>query len=119
MENSSSSDENSDVGYEPSPCSTDPNDQSTMSGDSFVYCRTYSSTSVFSEPVDDHHSCCSEASPSCSSHWSTRRSGEVVPQKQALLTRLVTKECKNSNADDHQKLDDLESLDLGMSKQFA
>ncbi|XP_052878395.1 rop guanine nucleotide exchange factor 3-like isoform X2 [Gossypium arboreum] len=112
MENSSNSDENYDVGYQPSPCSTDPNDQSTMSGDSFVYCRTYSSTSVFSEPVDDHHSCCSEASPSCSSHWSTRRSGGVVPQKQALLTRLVTKQCKNSNADDHQKLDDLESLDL-------
>ncbi|KAG8475130.1 hypothetical protein CXB51_032000 [Gossypium anomalum] len=112
MENSSNSDENYDVGYQPSPCSTDPNDQSTMSGDSFVYCRTYSSTSVFSEPADDHHSCCSEASPSCSSHWSTRRSGGVVPQKQALLTRLVTKQCKNSNADDHQKLDDLESLDL-------
>nr|KJB49485.1 hypothetical protein B456_008G121400 [Gossypium raimondii] len=112
MENSSNSDENYDVGYQPSPCSTDPNDQSTMSGDSFVYCRTYSSTSVFSEPVDDHHSCCSEASPSCSSHWSTKRSGGVVPQKQALLTRLVTKQCKNSNAGDHQKLDDLESLDL-------
>ncbi|KAB1998926.1 hypothetical protein ES319_D12G124500v1 [Gossypium barbadense] len=98
MENSSNSDENYDVGYQPSPCSTDPNDQSTMSGDSFVYCRTYSSTSVFSEPVDDHHSCCSEASPSCSSHWSTKRTGGVVPQKQALLTRLVTKQCKNSNA---------------------
>ncbi|KAA3462249.1 rop guanine nucleotide exchange factor 3-like isoform X1 [Gossypium australe] len=88
MENSSNSDENYDVGYQPSPCSTDPNDQSTMSGDSFVYCRTYSSTSVFSEPVDDHHSCCSEASPSCCSHWSTRGSGGVVPQKQTLLTRL-------------------------------
>ncbi|TYH95728.1 hypothetical protein ES332_A12G127000v1 [Gossypium tomentosum] len=122
MENSSNSDENYDVGYQPSPCSTDPNDQSTMSGDSFVYCRTYSSTSVFSEPVDDHHSCCSEASPSCSSHWSTRRSGGLVPQKQALLTRLVTKQCKNSNADDHQKLDDLESLDLElemMKERFA
>ena len=111
MDNLSNSDKNYDLGYQPSPSSIDQNDQSTtgtpgystLSGDSFVYCRTYSETSAFSDPVDDH-SCCGEASPS---HWPATRSGA---QNQAVLTRLGTKQRK-SNSD--EKLDDLESLDLG------
>ncbi|XVF22544.1 hypothetical protein REPUB_Repub12eG0181200 [Reevesia pubescens] len=120
MDNLSNSDENYDLGYQPSPSSIDQNDQSTtetpgystMSGDSFVYFRTYSETSAFSDPVDDQ-SCCSEASPS---HWPATRSGA---QNQAVLTRLATKQPK-SNAE--EKLDDLESLDLElemMKERFA
>ncbi|KAE8703692.1 Rop guanine nucleotide exchange factor 2 [Hibiscus syriacus] len=120
MDNLSNTDENYDLGYQPSPCSTEQNDQSTtetpgcstMSGDSFLYCRTYSGNSAFSEPVDDH-SFCSEASPS---HCPARRSGD---QKLAVLTRLGKKQCK-SNVD--EKLDELESLDLElemMKERFA
>ncbi|XVF80069.1 hypothetical protein PTKIN_Ptkin15bG0041100 [Pterospermum kingtungense] len=105
---------NCDVGYQPSPSSTDQNDQSTpgystMSGDSFVYCRTYSETSAFSDPVDGH-SCSSEASPS---QWPPpTRSGS---HNHAVLTRLGTKQRKSS-------ADDLESLDLElemMKERFA
>ncbi|XWS35788.1 hypothetical protein CRYUN_Cryun20dG0026000 [Craigia yunnanensis] len=120
MDNLSNSDENYDLGYQPSSSSTDQNDQSTtgtpgystLTGDSFVYCRTYSETSTFSDPVDDN-SCCSEASPS---YWPATRSGA---QNQAVLTRLGTKQRK-SNSD--EKLDDLESLDLElelMKERFA
>ncbi|KAE8701015.1 Rop guanine nucleotide exchange factor 2 [Hibiscus syriacus] len=120
MDNLSNTNENYDPGYQPSPCSTEQNDQSTtetpgcstMSGDSFLYYRTYSGNSAFSEPVDDH-SCCSEASPS---HFPARRSGA---QKLAVLTRLGTKQRKS---DVDEKLDELESLDLElemMEERFA
>ncbi|XWS32183.1 hypothetical protein CRYUN_Cryun23aG0138700 [Craigia yunnanensis] len=91
MDNLSSSDENYDLGYQPSP-SIDQNDQSTIG---------IPGCSTLSDSVD--HSCCSEASPS---HWPATRSGA---QNQAVLTRLGTKQRK-SNAD--EKLDDQEALDL-------
>ncbi|MBA0617348.1 hypothetical protein Godav_026805 [Gossypium davidsonii] len=121
MENLSNSDENYDLGYQPSPSFVDQNDQSipetpgysTLSGESFVYGRTCSETSAFSDPIDDH-SCCSEASPS---HWPPTRS---MAQKQAVLSRLGTKQ-RGSNEDEKQ-LDYLESLELElemMKERFA
>ena len=111
MDNSSSFDEVSDPGYQPSPSSLDQNDQpavetpgySTMSGDSFMFGRTYSETSAFSDPIDDN-SYSSEPSPS---HWPVTKSGA---QHQAMLRRLEMKQQKQV-ADD--KLDDQESVDLG------
>ncbi|XWS77026.1 hypothetical protein CRYUN_Cryun01aG0228200 [Craigia yunnanensis] len=103
MDNLSNSDENYDLGYQPSPTSIDQNDQSTTGTPGY---------STLSDPIDDH-SCCSEASPS---HWPATRSGAQI---QAVLTRLGTKQRK-SNAD--EKLDDLESLDLElemMKERFA
>ncbi|KAJ6879407.1 rop guanine nucleotide exchange factor 3-like [Populus alba x Populus x berolinensis] len=110
MDNSSSFDEVSDPGYQPSPSSLDQNDQpavetpgySTMSGDSFMFGRTYSETSAFSDPIDDN-SYSSEPSPS---HWPVTKSGA---QHQAMLRRLEMKQQKQV-ADD--KLDDQESVDL-------
>ncbi|KAK8478653.1 hypothetical protein V6N11_031232 [Hibiscus sabdariffa] len=122
MENLSNSDENYDLGYQLSPSSLDQIDQSipetpgysTFSGGSFVYGRTYSGISAFSDPVDGH-SCFSEASPF---HWTTTtRSGA---QNQAVLTRIGTKQLEN-NADEKQ-LDYLESLELEletMKERFA
>ncbi|TYI54834.1 hypothetical protein E1A91_D11G100500v1 [Gossypium mustelinum] len=121
MENLSNSDENYDLGYQPSPSFVDQNDQSipetpgysTLSGESFVYGRTCSETSAFSDPIDDH-SCCSEASPS---HWPPKRS---MAQNQAVLSRLGTKQ-RGSNEDEKQ-LDYLESLELElemMKERFA
>ncbi|KAI5564578.1 hypothetical protein BDE02_14G068600 [Populus trichocarpa] len=110
MDNSSSFDEVSDPGYQPSPSSLDQNDHpavetpvySTMSGDSFMFGRTYSETSAFSDPIDDN-SYSSEPSPS---HWPVTKSGA---QHQAMLRRLEMKQQKQV-ADD--KLDDQESVDL-------
>ncbi|PON92083.1 PRONE domain containing protein [Trema orientale] len=122
MNNLSNSDENYDLGYQPSPSSLDQNDQSTtetpgystFSGDSFAYCRTNSETSAFSEPIDDQ-SYSSEPSPSC---WPGLKSGGV--HNQAVLTRLGMKQHKNL-VDDH-KLDDQEALDSElelMKERFA
>ncbi|PON43032.1 PRONE domain containing protein [Parasponia andersonii] len=122
MDNLSNSDENYDLGYQPSPSSLDQNDQSTtetpgystFSGDSFAYCRTNSETSAFSEPIDDQ-SCSSEPSPSC---WPSLKPGGV--HNQAVLTRLGMKQHKNL-VDDH-KLDDQEALDSElelMKERFA
>lgn len=110
MDNSFSSDENFDLGYQPSPSSIDQNDQSaaetpvysTMSGDSLVYCRTYSQTSGFSDPTDDHTCYCSEPSPS---HWPVNKSGGA--SNHPVLTRLGMKQHKND------KLDDQESAEAG------
>ncbi|XP_048320673.1 rop guanine nucleotide exchange factor 3 isoform X2 [Ziziphus jujuba] len=110
MDNLSNPDENYDLGYQPSPSSLDQNDQSTtetpgystMSGDSFVYCRTNSETSAFCETISDQ-SCSGEASPSC---WPDLKSGV---HNQAVLTRLGMKQHKNVIADD--KSDDQEALD--------
>ncbi|KAB5527097.1 hypothetical protein DKX38_020944 [Salix brachista] len=117
MDNSSNFDEVSDPGYQPSPSSLDRNDQSavetpgysTMSGDSFMFGRTYSETSAFSDPIDDN-SYSSEPSPS---HLSVTKSGA---QHQAILGRLEMKRQKQV-ADD--KLDDQESarLELEMMKE--
>ncbi|KAE8665812.1 Rop guanine nucleotide exchange factor 2 [Hibiscus syriacus] len=111
MENLSNSDENYDLGYQLSPSSVDQINQSipetlgysTFSGGSFVYDRTFSGRSAFSEPVDDR-SCFSEASPF---HWAATRGGA---QNQAVLSRLGTKKLEN-NADEKQ-LEYLESLEL-------
>ncbi|KAG5231357.1 hypothetical protein OIU76_005802 [Salix suchowensis] len=117
MDNSSNFDEVSDPGYQPSPSSLDRNDQSavetpgysTMSGDSFMFGRTYSETSAFSDPIDDN-SYSSEPSPS---HLSVTKS---EAQHQAILGRLEMKRQKQV-ADD--KLDDQESarLELELMKE--
>lgn len=114
MDNLSNSDENYDLGYQPSPSSLDQNDQSitetpgysTFSGDSFAYCRTNSETSAFSEPIDDQ-SYSSEPSPS---FWPGLKSGGV--HNQAVLTRLGMKRHKNLVGD--HKLDDQEPSDTGV-----
>ncbi|KAK4379253.1 hypothetical protein RND71_001115 [Anisodus tanguticus] len=63
MDNISSPDESPDVGYgyQPSP-STETTGLSTLSGNSFAYCRTNSETSAFSEHTDEN-SCSETASP--------------------------------------------------------
>lgn len=110
MDNSSNFDEISEPSYQPSPSSLDQNDQSTvetpvystMSGDSFMFGRTYSETSAFSDPIDDN-SYSSEPSPS---HWPVTKSGA---QNQAMFGRLEMKQQKQVVDD---KLDDQESVDL-------
>ncbi|KAL4361082.1 hypothetical protein GQ457_04G031510 [Hibiscus cannabinus] len=119
MENLSNSDENYDLGYQLSPSSLDQSipetpGYSTFSGGSFVYGRTYSGISAFSDPVDGH-SCFSEASPF---HWATTT--RSAAQNQAVLSRIGTKQLEN-NADEKQ-LDYLESLELEletMKERFA
>lgn len=101
-------DENYDLGYQPSPSSMDQTDQSAaetpghsaFSGDSFVYCRTNSETSAFSDA-----SYSSDASPSC---WPVLKSGA---HNQAVLTRLGMKQHKNVVSDDNSG--DQEILDAG------
>ncbi|KAL6981964.1 Rop guanine nucleotide exchange factor 3 [Sarracenia purpurea var. burkii] len=76
MDNMENPDENDDPGYQPSLSSLDQNDDSptgtagfsTMSADSFGYCRTSSAMSGGSEPTDDN-SCSATPSP-C---WRLRR----------------------------------------------
>lgn len=110
MDNSSNFDEISEPSYQPSPSSLDQNDQSTvetpvystMSGDSFMFGRTYSETSAFSDPIDDN-SYSSEPSPS---HWPVTKSGA---QNQAMFGRLEMKQQKQVVDD---KLDDQEPVDL-------
>ncbi|KAH7577932.1 hypothetical protein ACOSP7_000987 [Xanthoceras sorbifolium] len=118
MENSSNLDENYDLGYQPSLSSIDQNDHqsttetpvySTMSGDSFAYCRTYSETSAFSDPIDDNSSC-SEPSPS---NWPPAKSG------QAVLSRSGMKQNKTGI---ENKVDDPEAMALEleiMKERFA
>ncbi|XP_059651411.1 rop guanine nucleotide exchange factor 3-like [Cornus florida] len=110
MENVSNADENDDVGYHPSPSSVDQNDQSstetpgcsTLSGDSFTYCRTYSETSGFSEPTDDQNSCSDTASPSC---WPVPKSPH-----QSVLSRFGMRNMHKLEGD--KKPDDQEALDI-------
>ncbi|XP_031275868.1 rop guanine nucleotide exchange factor 3-like [Pistacia vera] len=114
MENSSHLYENYDPGYQPSPSSIDQNDHSTtetpvystMSGDSFAYCRTYSEISTLSDPIDDN-SCCSEPFPS---NWPPAKSGHTV------LSRSGMKQQKTPM---DGKLDDQEAgeLELEMMKE--
>lgn len=119
MDNSSNFDENSDVGYQPSPSSVDQNDHSNsitetagyspFSVDSFAYCRTNSEVSNLSEPIDDN-SYASEPSPS-PSPWMTvnKHRGSHV----AALSRLGMKQRRHS-LDDGDKSDDLDLLESGL-----
>ncbi|XP_061373532.1 rop guanine nucleotide exchange factor 3-like [Gastrolobium bilobum] len=120
MDDSSNFDENSDVGYEPSPSSVDQNDHSVtetagyspFSGDSSTYCRTNSEVSSFSEPVDDN-SYASEPSPSL---WKTMKHGAG----QAALSRLGMNQCRHSFDDKpDDDLDLLESELEMMKEKFA
>ncbi|KAF3441495.1 hypothetical protein FNV43_RR15409 [Rhamnella rubrinervis] len=117
MDNLSNPDENYDLGYQPSPSSVDQTDQSAIgtpghsifSGDSFVYCRTNSETSAFSDA-----SYSSDASPS---RWPVLKSGA---HNQAVLSRLGMKHHKNVVSDD--KSDDQEILEAElelMKERFA
>ncbi|XVF33328.1 hypothetical protein REPUB_Repub17cG0158900 [Reevesia pubescens] len=88
MENLSNSDENYDLGYQPSPSSTDQNDQSTI----------------------ETPGCCSEASPS---HWPATRSGA---HSRAVLTRIGTKLLKSNTDEKLDDLESLD-LELEMMKE--
>ncbi|XP_050387358.1 rop guanine nucleotide exchange factor 3 [Argentina anserina] len=114
MDNSLNSDEIYDLGYQPSPSSMDQSaaETSTMSGDSFLYRRTNSDVSAFSESIDDS-SYSGEASPSC---WPNVKSNT---SNHAVLRRLEMKK-RMDLADD--KLEDLEAVDSElelMKERFA
>lgn len=112
MDNSSNSDESYDACCRPSP-SVDQNDQSasgtslysTMSGDSFAYCRTNSEASNFSETIDDNTF---SGEPSPSQSLSIKRS-----PNQAVLLRSERK------LNRHLLDDKLEHRDLVESGLFA
>ncbi|KAK6918381.1 PRONE domain [Dillenia turbinata] len=120
MDNFSNSEENYDLGYQPSPSSidqiyrssTETSGFSTMSGNSFCYYRTNSETSAFSETTDDNNYS-SEPSPV---HWWTSGS-KLVNRSQASLARLGIKQHKGSlddaKSDDHEAVD----LDLELMKE--
>ena len=112
MDNSSNFDDNSDVGYQPSPSSVDQNDHSItenvgysplFSGESFAYCRSNSEVSNFSEPIDDNSFASDQPSPSL---WTTMKHGA----SQASLSRLGMKQHRNSL---DEKSDDLDLLETG------
>ncbi|XP_062001423.1 rop guanine nucleotide exchange factor 3 [Rosa rugosa] len=114
MDNSLNSDENYDLGYQPSPSSMDQSvaETSTMSSDSFLYRRTNSDVSAFSGSVGDS-SYSGEASPSC---WPNVKSNL---SNQTVLSRLGMKKRMNLTDD---KLEDLEAVDLElelMKERFA
>lgn len=104
--------ENYELGYQASPSSVDQNEQqsptevtvySTVSGDSFAYCRTNSETSAFSEHTDDNISCSDTIpSPLC---WPA-----VKSPNQAVLSRLGMRHHKHVIDD---KSDDQEAVDIG------
>ncbi|KAA8520633.1 hypothetical protein F0562_014889 [Nyssa sinensis] len=114
------SDENYDLGCHPSPYSVDQNDQSTtettgystLSGDSFAYCRTNSETSVFSEPTADENTCSEAPSPS---GWPVMKS-----PNQDVLSKLGKRQPKHvmdDKPDDHQAADtELEMMKERFSK---
>ncbi|XP_028239610.1 rop guanine nucleotide exchange factor 2-like isoform X3 [Glycine soja] len=120
MDNSSNFDDNSDVGYQPSPSSVDQNDHSItenvgysplFSGESFAYCRSNSEVSNFSEPIDDN-SFASEPSPSL---WTPMKHGA----SQAALSRLGVKQHRHSVDEKSDDLDLLETeLDM-MRERFS
>ncbi|XP_057980910.1 rop guanine nucleotide exchange factor 3-like isoform X2 [Malania oleifera] len=107
-----STDENYDVGSEPSLCSMDrrTNGYSTLSSTTLGYSRTNSETSAFSYPTDDN-SFCDESSPVC---WSVSK---LVIQNQAVLAGLGLKEqydIVNDKPNDHNTED---CLELEMMKE--
>ncbi|KAM2157128.1 hypothetical protein ACFX1R_042736 [Malus domestica] len=111
MDNSPSYDEQYDLGYQPSPSSVDQTDHSlaetSTSGDSFMYRRTNSETSVFSESVDDS-SYSGEASP-----WFYPN----VKSNQASLTRLGMKLHNKNASDETLQDDDAVDSELEMMKE--
>ncbi|KAL6128719.1 hypothetical protein ACLB2K_072074 [Fragaria x ananassa] len=114
MDNSLSSDESYDRGYQPSPSSMDQSavETSTMSSDSFLCRRTNSDVSAFSESVGDG-SYSGDASPSC---WPNVKSNL---SNQAVLSRLGMKKRMNLTDDKLEDLEDMDSeLEL-MKERFA
>lgn len=105
MDNSASYDEHYDLGYQPSPSSVDQTDHSltetSTSGNSFMYHRTNSETSAYSESVDDS-SYSGEASP-----WFYPN----VKSNPVSLTRLGMKQYNTNASDD--KLEDHNAVDSG------
>ncbi|TQE00519.1 hypothetical protein C1H46_013875 [Malus baccata] len=103
MDNSPSYDEHYDLGYQPSPSSVDQTDHSlaetSTSGDSFMYRRTNSETSAYSESVDDSSNS-GEASP-----WFYPN----VKSNPLSLTRLGLKQYNKNASDD--KLEDHKAVD--------
>lgn len=104
MDTSSNYDDSSDVGYHPSPSSLDQTETPgfSTSGDSFLFRRTYSETSAFSDPSDpiEDNSYSSEPSP-C--HWPPNKSAAL---NQPVLGRLGMKQRKHI-------IDDQELVDPG------
>ncbi|GER45256.1 Rop guanine nucleotide exchange factor [Striga asiatica] len=117
MDSTSNSDENYDMGYQPSPSSVYQTDQSPftdttscsiMSAESFAYCRTNSEASAaFSEPTDDSISYSDVASPQC---WQGLKS-----PARAALSKLGTRQLHKHGVDD--EIMDLE-LEL-MKERFS
>ncbi|KAL2461570.1 Rop guanine nucleotide exchange factor 3 [Abeliophyllum distichum] len=115
MDSISNSDENSDMGYQPSASSLDQTDQSPtettsysiQSGESFAYCRTSSVTSAFSEHTDDN-SCSETASPNC---WP----GMKTPTR-AALSRLGMKPHRYA-LDEKQQDEETMDLELELMKE--
>lgn len=99
MEKSTNSDEN----YDNEQFAAETPVYSTMSADSFRYCRSSSGTSEFSEAIDDR-SFSSEAS---ASRWPSIKSGRHNP---VVLSRLGLKHLQH---DHDEKLVSLESVDSG------
>ncbi|KAK6162326.1 hypothetical protein DH2020_002167 [Rehmannia glutinosa] len=108
MDSISNSDENYELGYQPSPSSVDQSlftettSYSTMSGDSFAYCRTNSEASAFSEHTDDN-SYSDVASPHC---WQGLKS-----PARAALSRLGMRQHK------HGMDEEIMDLELELMKE--
>ncbi|MCD9645526.1 Rop guanine nucleotide exchange factor 2 [Datura stramonium] len=111
MDNVSSPDESYDVGYgyQPSPSSVDDQSPtettglSTLSGNSFAYCRTNSETSAFSEHTDEN---------SWSETGSPMSSRGMKSPTRAVLSRLGMRQHKTI-ADDPETVD----LELELMKE--
>ncbi|KAK3011252.1 hypothetical protein RJ639_010603 [Escallonia herrerae] len=102
------------VGYQPSPPSLDQSLtgettlNSTLSGDSFAYCRTNSEVSAFSEPADDNSSLSETPSPVC---WPIKKS-----PSQAILSRLGMRQQKHFTNDKPGEQEPVD-LELEMMKE--
>ncbi|XP_050237767.1 rop guanine nucleotide exchange factor 3 [Mercurialis annua] len=114
MGSSSNCDDSPDLGYQPSPSScyqTDTPGFSTTSGDSFLFRRTFSEASTFSDPVDDNSYLSDQPSPT---YWPTSKS---AAGNTPVLGRLGMMKNRKQFVDD--KLDDQEIVDseLEMMKE--
>lgn len=100
MDRISTSDENYDVGYEPSPSSVDQSltDATSYSLDSFAYCRTNSEASAFS----DDHAYSDVASPLS---WQGLKS-----PARAALSRLGMRQHKHGLDDEIMDLGELSAI---------
>lgn len=109
MDSTPDSGESYDLGYQPSSSSVDQTDNSptkstvysTISSISFMYSRTYSEASAFSEHTDDS-SCSEMPSPVC---WPAMKS-----PRQAALSKLGMGQHKHNTVD---YADNQEPVDLG------